>query len=148
FMTFMAGWKDFAVANYDLITAPYQLTMGIIGFISVFGIAFSLANEYKINPSMNGMVASVIFLMVCTPVKEGAISLNFLGTNGLFVAIIIGLLVVEINRLFEVKQIKLKLPDTVPPMVATFINMLVPLLTNIIIFYGINLIFLAATNKI
>ena len=57
--------------------------------------------------------------MVCTPVKEGAISLNFLGTNGLFVAIIIGLLVVEINRLFEVKQIKLKLPDTVPPMVAT-----------------------------
>ena len=148
FMTFMAGWKDFAVANYDLITAPYQLTMGIIGFISVFGIAFSLANEYKINPSMNGMVASVIFLMVCTPVKEGAISLNFLGTNGLFVAIIIGVLVVEINRLFEVKQIKLKLPDTVPPMVATFINMLVPLLTNIIIFYGINLIFLAATNKI
>lgn len=148
FMTFMAGWKDFAVANYDLITAPYQLTMGIIGFISVFGIAFSLANEYKINPSMNGMVASVIFLMVCTPVKEGAISLNFLGTNGLFVAIIIGLLVVEINRLFEVKQIKLKLPDTVPPIVATFINMLVPLLTNIIIFYGINLIFLAATNKI
>ena len=97
---------------------------------------------------MNGMVASVIYLMVCTPVEEGAINLNFLGTNGLFVAIIIGLLVVEINRLFEVKNIKLKLPDTVPPMVATFINMLVPLLTNIFIFYGINLIFLAATNKI
>lgn len=148
FMKFMASWKDFAVANYDLITAPYNLTMGIIGFISVFGIAFSLANEYKINPSMNGMVASVIYLMVCTPVEEGAINLNFLGTNGLFVAIIIGLLVVEINRLFEVKNIKLKLPDTVPPMVATFINMLVPLLTNIFIFYGINLIFLAATNKI
>ncbi|HCT9420090.1 TPA: PTS sugar transporter subunit IIC, partial [Enterococcus faecium] len=148
FMKFMASWKDFAVANYDLITAPYNLTMGIIGFISVFGIAFSLANEYKINPSMNGMVASVIYLMVCTPVEEGAINLNFLGTNGLFVAIIIGLLVVEINRLFEVKNIKLKLPDTVPPMVATFINMLVPLLTNIFIFYGINLIFLAAANKI
>ena len=57
FMKFLAGWKDFAVANYDLITAPYDLTMGIIGLISVFGIAFSLASEYKINPSMNGMVA-------------------------------------------------------------------------------------------
>lgn len=129
----MAGWKDFAVANYDLITAPYNLTMGIIGLISVFGIAFSLASEYKINPSMNGMVASVIFLMVCTPVMEGTINLNYLGTNGLFVAILIGLLVVEVNRVFEVRNIKLKLPDTVPPMVATFINTLVPLLTNIIL---------------
>lgn len=148
FMKFMAGWKDFAVANYDLITASYNLTMGIIGLISVFGIAFSLASEYKINPAMNGMVASVIFLMVCTPVKEGNINLNYLGTNGLFVAIIIGLLVVEVNRIFEVKNIKLKLPDTVPPMVATFINTLVPLLTNIILFYGINLIFLVTTKKI
>ncbi|WP_242327972.1 PTS sugar transporter subunit IIC [Enterococcus avium] len=148
FMKFMAGWKDFAVANYDLITAPYNLTMRIIGLISVFGIAFSLASEYKINPAMNGMVASVIFLMVCTPVKEGNINLNYLGTNGLFVAIIIGLLVVEVNRIFEVKNIKLKLPDTVPPMVATFINTLVPLLTNIILFYGINLIFLVTTKKI
>ena len=148
FMKFMAGWKDFAVANYDLITAPYNLTMAIIGLISVFGIAFSLASEYKINPSMNGMVASVIFLMVCTPVMEGTINLNYLGTNGLFVAILIGLLVVEVNRVFEVRNIKLKLPDTVPPMVATFINTLVPLLTNIILFYGINLIFLLTTKKI
>ena len=148
FMKFMAGWKDFAVANYDLITAPYNLTMGIIGLISVFGIAFSLASEYKINPSMNGMVASVIFLMVCTPVMEGTINLNYLGTNGLFVAILIGLLVVEVNRVFEVRNIKLKLPDTVPPMVATFINTLVPLLTNIILFYGVNLIFLITTKKI
>ncbi|WP_413537337.1 PTS sugar transporter subunit IIC [Enterococcus malodoratus] len=148
FMKFMAGWKDFAVANYDFITAPYNLTMGIIGLISVFGIAFSLSSEYKINPAMNGMVASVIFLMVCTPVSEGSINLNYLGTNGLFVAIIIGLLVVEVNRFFEVKNIKLKLPDTVPPMVATFINTLVPLLTNIILFYGINLIFLVTTKKI
>lgn len=148
FMKFMAGWKDFAVANYDLITAPYNLTMGIIGLISVFGIAFSLASEYKINPSMNGMVASVIFLMVCTPVMEGTINLNYLGTNGLFVAILIGLLVVEVNLVFEVRNIKLKLPDTVPPMVATFINTLVPLLTNIILFYGINLIFLLTTKKI
>ena len=134
-MKIMAGWKDFAVANYDLITAPYNLTMGIIGLISVFGIAFSLANEYKTNPSMNGMVASVIYLMVCTPVTKGTINLNYLGTNGLFVAIIIGLLVVEVNRVFEVKNIKLKLPDTVPPMVATFINTLVPLLTNIILLW-------------
>lgn len=148
FMQFLANWKNFSINNYDLITAPYNLTMGIIGLISVFGIAYSLSNEYKLNASMNGMIASVIFLMVCTPVQDGSITLNYLGTNGLFVAIIIGLLVVEICKIFEDKNIKLKLPDSVPPMVATFINTLIPLLCNIIIFYGINIIFIITTNKI
>ena len=148
FMRFMFTWKEFAVNNYDLITSPYNLTMGIIGLITVFGIAYSLSNEYKLNPSMNGMVASVVFLMICTPVVEGTINLNYLGTNGLFVAILVGLLVVEVCRIFEARNIKLKLPDSVPPMVATFINTLLPLLTNIILFYGINLIFIIGFDQI
>lgn len=147
FMKFLAAWKEFAVANYDTITAPYNLTMGIIGLISVFGIAYSLSNEYKLNAAMNGMVSMVTYLLVCTPVKEGTISLAYLGTNGLFVAIILGLLVVEVSRFFEVKNIKISLPDTVPPMVVTFINTLIPLLTNIILFYGLNLVFLGMMDK-
>ncbi len=79
--------------------------------------------------------------------EEGKINLDYLGSNGLFVAIILGLLVVEVSRLFETKNIKLKMPDSVPPMVSTFINSLLPLLANIIIFYGINLIFISAFNN-
>lgn len=148
FMNFMANWKEFAVANYDLITGPYNLTMGIIGLISVFGIAYSLAKDYQMDAAMTGMVATVIFLMVCTPVVEGTISLEYLGTNGLFVAILIGLSVVEVCRFFEVKQIKLTLPDSVPPMVTTFINTLTPLLTSIVLFYGVNLLFISLTEQI
>lgn len=148
FMRFLASWKEFAVANYDIITAPYNLTMGLIGLISAFGIAYSLASDYKLNAAMNGMIATVVYAMICTPVVEGKIDLNYLGTNGLFVAIIIGLLVVEIFRWFEVKNIKISLPDSVPPMVVVFINTLIPLLTNIIIFYGINIIFLVTTKQI
>ncbi|MCD5002912.1 PTS sugar transporter subunit IIC [Enterococcus saccharolyticus] len=148
FMKFLAAWKEFSVANYDVITAPYNLTMGLIGLISAFGIAYSLANEYKLNAAMNGMIATVVYAMVCTPVVEGKIDLNYLGTNGLFVAIIIGLLVVEICRWFEVKKIKIMLPESVPPMVVVFINTLIPLLVNIVIFYGINILFLATTKQI
>uniref|UniRef100_UPI00403F3128 PTS sugar transporter subunit IIC n=1 Tax=Candidatus Enterococcus willemsii TaxID=1857215 RepID=UPI00403F3128 len=148
FMKFLATWKEFSVANYDVITAPYNLTMGLIGLISAFGIAYSLANEYKLNAAMNGMIATVVYAMVCTPVVEGKIDLNYLGTNGLFVAIIIGLLVVEICRWFEVKKIKITLPESVPPMVVVFINTLIPLLVNIVIFYGINILFLATTKQI
>lgn len=148
FLRFLANWKEFAVANYDIITAPYNLTMGLVGLISAFGIAYSLAKDYGLNAAMNGMMATVTFAMVCTPVTEGNINLNYLGTNGLFVAILIGLLSVEVSRIFETKNLKFKMPDTVPPMVTTFMNTLLPLLANIIIFYGLNVIFLVTTKQI
>lgn len=97
FMKIMVGWKDFVVVNYDLIIVLYNLIMGIIGLISVFGIVFFFVNEYKINLFMNGMVVFVIYLMVCILVIKGIINLNYLGINGFFVVIIIGLLVVEVN---------------------------------------------------
>ena len=144
----LAAWKEWAVANYDFITAPYNLTFGIIGLISAFGIAYSLANEYKkLNAPTNGMISAVTFLMVCTSVTEGSISLNNLGANGLFVAIIIGLVAPEIGRLFEERNIKIAMPSSVPPMVGVFINSLLPLLLNIIVFYGINLVLITTTGK-
>lgn len=143
FILFLISWKHWAVANYDAITTPYNLTFGIIGLLSAFGIAYSLAEEYKLNAPTNGLISAIIYLLVCTRVKDNNINLDYLGANGLFVAIILGLLVVEISRLFEKYNIKITLPDSVPPMVATFINSLLPLLTNIIIFYGLNLLIIA-----
>lgn len=148
FLRFLANWKEFAVANYDIITAPYNLTMGLVGLISAFGIAYSLAKDYGLNAAMNGMMSAVTFAMVCTPVSEGNINLNYLGTNGLFVAILIGLLSVEVSRFFETKNIKFTMPDTVPPMVTMFMNTLLPLLANIAIFYGLNVLFLITTKQI
>lgn len=31
FVRFLAAWKNFASANYELLTAPYNMTMGIFG---------------------------------------------------------------------------------------------------------------------
>lgn len=143
----LAAWKNWATANYDLITAPYNLTFGIIGLISAFGIAYSLAGEYRLNKPTTGMISAVAFLLVCTSVTDGSISLSNLGANGLFVAIIIGLIAPEIGRAFEERDIKISLPDSVPPMVGVFINSLLPLLVNIIVFYGLNLVLIALTGK-
>ncbi|BDR57747.1 PTS sugar transporter subunit IIC [Xylocopilactobacillus apicola] len=143
FLRFLASWKHWAVANYRTITAPYNLTFGIVGLLSAFGIGYSLAKEYKLDAPTDGLIAMITYLLVCTEVKNSSIKLDYLGTDGLFVAIILGLLTVEICRVVEISEIKISLPGAVPPMVGTFINSLLPLLTNIIIFYGINLIFIA-----
>lgn len=141
FMQFMATWKKFAVAHYDAITLPYNMTMGIYGIICVFGIAYELSKKYKRNSSMDGMMAVVIYMMVTTTVnKNGNISMEYLGTNGLFLSILLGFGVVELNRWVDKRNWKIRMPETVPPMVTTFINSLIPLTLNIFIFYGINLV--------
>lgn len=140
FMKFLLAWKNFAVENYGAITTPYDMTMGMAGLMSAFTIAYCLAGEYKMNNAMAGLISTSVFLMVCAPASEGSIPLSFLGADGLFVAIIIGLVSVEITRFIENKGWQVKFPDSVPPAVASFVNSMLPLLMNIIVIYGINII--------
>ena len=41
FMKMMIGWKQWAVANYNTITFPYTMTMGLIGLVTAFGVSYS-----------------------------------------------------------------------------------------------------------
>lgn len=143
FMKFLLAWKNFAVENYAALTTPYDMTMGMAGLMSAFTIAYCLAGEYKMNNAMAGLISTSVFLMICAPASEGSIPLSFLGADGLFVAIIIGLLSVEITRFVESKGWQVKFPDSVPPAVTSFVNSMLPLLINIIILYGINIIVIA-----
>ncbi len=140
FMKFLLAWKNFAVENYGAITTPYDMTMGMAGLMSAFTIAYCLAGEYKMNNAMAGLISTSVFLMVCAPASEGSIPLSFLGADGLFVAIIIGLVSVEITRFIENKGWQVKFPDSVPPAVTSFVNSMLPLLINIIVIYGINIV--------
>lgn len=148
FMRFLASWKEFAVANYDIITLPYEMTMGIFSLIAAFGISSSLAGIYKMNRETNGFIAVVVFMMTSVTLVDGHINKEYLGTNGLFMAIILSLLVVEVSRLFENPKFQIKMPDTVPPAITSFVNSLLPLIVNIIIFYGSSVLVFNATGKI
>lgn len=149
FTKLIAGWKYWSMAHTEQITMPYNMTMGLFGVICAFGIAYELSKGCnRLHPETDGMISLVVYLMVTTTVdKNNSISLNNLGTNGLFVAIIIGLLSVNINKFIDKRNWKIKLPDSIPPMVANFINSLIPLLVNIIIFYGTNLILVCITHS-
>lgn len=146
FIKFLLSWKDFALENYSTITAPFDMTMGILGLMSAFAISYTLANDYKMNAPMSGLISVSLFFMICAPSKEGSIPMNFLGADGLFVAIIIGILSVEISRFVDKMEWKFNLPSSVPSAVAAFINTLIPLLINIVILYGLNILIIANTG--
>lgn len=143
FMKFMLSWKEFAVNNYQTLTTPYNMTMGIVGMMSAFAIAYCLAGEYNMKAAISGLISTSMFLMICAPSVDGSIATNFLGADGLFIAIIIGLSSVEITRFVESRGWQFKFPDTVPPAVTAFVNSLLPLLLNIIVLYGINILIMS-----
>ena len=101
FMKFMLSWKEFAVNNYQTLTTPYNMTMGIVGMMTAFAIAYSLAGEYKMKSAISGLIATAMFLMICAPSVDGQISTGYLGADGLFIAIIIGISTVEITKLLK-----------------------------------------------
>lgn len=146
FMKGLISWKQWAVANYNTITIPYTMTMGLIGLVTAFGVGYCLAESYKMKAAINGIISMCVFLMIAAPVNEGQLSMAYLGADGLFVALIVGLLSVEICRVVG-NRVVFTFPDSVPSAVTNFVNSLLPLAANIIIIYGINLIFIASTGK-
>lgn len=146
FLKFLLAWKSFSIEHYESILTPYNMTMGLIGLMTSFTIAYCLASNYRMKSTMSGLISMSIFFMISSPSIDGKISTKFLGSDGLFIAIIIALISVEITRFIDKKGPQIKLPPTVPPAVTSFINSMLPLLVNIIVFYGLNLIILSSFN--
>lgn len=146
FMQFMIGWKKFAMANYDVITKPFNFTMGVVGLMTSFTIAYSLAKDYNLNNMNSGLISMVTFLMVAAPIEDGKIVMQYLGADGLFIAIIISLLSIEISACVEKFGWKFK-SEQIPPAVLGFMNTLTPLFFNIVVIYGMSIIIFAKTGK-
>ena len=155
FVRFLINWKTWAVANEQWILLPYQMSFGMLGLMTSFSVSYSLAKSYKMDAAINGIMTMSIFFMVCSKVVQvpvgdfsiPAITSQFLGSDGMFVAIILGFLCVEITRMVDKLGVKVKFPNSVPKMVGTFVNSLLPLLINIVIIYGFNLILISTMGK-
>ncbi len=95
-------------ANQGNILIPFRFTMGMLSVYVAFSIACSLAKSYNMPILPQGMGAVACFFLTMKPVNipiipngrpELLIKLRPLGGDGLFLAIICGLLTVEISRL-------------------------------------------------
>ncbi|MEB8763694.1 PTS transporter subunit EIIC, partial [Bacillus cereus] len=117
----------------DMISA----TLSLLAVYMVVIIAYSYAKE----EGMNGMTAAVIALgsflcLMPMSIKVGeeqipAILNQYLGSDGIFVAMFVGVFTSKLYCSLKRKNIGVKLPESVPPMVADAIN---PVFISIIIF--------------
>lgn len=150
FAAFLVAWKTWANANTDVLMLPYSMTIGIISVYITLGISYSLAKSYDMDPISNAVSAlSVLVIGTAQSValeKGSVYTFGGLGASSMFFAIVSSLLVVELNRLFKVKNITIKMPDVVPPMVSNAFSILIPFAANTILWLLLGVACKAATG--
>nr|WP_263314594.1 PTS sugar transporter subunit IIC [Mammaliicoccus sp. Marseille-Q6498] len=107
-------------------------TFGLMGLATSFGVAYSLANQHKTDGVSAGLLSLASFLLVTPNITTGGkepeagIPLALMGSQGLFVAIVVGIFTALIFQWFINKNIQIKMPDTVPPAVSRSFSAIIP----------------------
>lgn len=142
-------WFDFASKNKMTILVPFNMSMNMLGMISSFSIAYYLADSYKMSGLRAGITSLVVFLTIAapaayTPLADGTWPLlmptTYLGSQGMFTAILVSMLCVEIIRFCESKSITIKMPEGVPSTLQQTFSSIIPMVVCVASFFLINLL--------
>jgi len=133
------AWTDWlentavnGVSIADVFTKITNGSFGLLGIIGCFGIASSYSEQHKTDGKSAGVIAVASFFVVTPSIftsgnepLEG-MPYEYLGSQGLFIAIIVGLLSGGIFQWFINHDIRIKMPEAVPPAVSSSFSALIP----------------------
>ncbi|QTN00708.1 PTS cellobiose transporter subunit IIC [Sediminibacillus dalangtanensis] len=138
------SWAEFMSQYAPVLNIPVNATFGLLGLIAVFSIAYNLAVSYEMDGLSAGVLAIAAFFVATPLSEEGNIPLNLMGSEGLFIAILLAIFTVEVYRFFEKRNIVIRMPDSVPPSVWRAFTALIPGAAIIAIVWGIDLLLKAS----
>lgn len=134
-----AAWTEFLTTPFAGTTLGAALgvwsnaTFDLFTLISIICIAYYYAGELKINPLFSSVLTVVGFAMV-TPLTVvigdttvNAIPLQWLGSQGLFVGMIVAYVSVKIYYLCIKHNIVIKMPESVPSNVVAAFGAMIPI---------------------
>lgn len=129
-------------------TYPEKFTNGFLSVYAAYFIAEALAKKYEMKATQIGITSIVVHLILSGVIIEKGIGNGFLGAEGLFTSIVSAILTVEVTRFMINKKMIVKLPDSVPIMVADSFSSLLPLIVNAIIATVIGAISINVSGKV
>lgn len=119
--------NDSGIAGY--LWKGVSSSFGLVALIASFGIAYSFANQYKVDGVAAGIVSLSAFVTVTPFIASDSgegITISYLGASGIFVAIVIGLISAYVYQWFINKNIQIKLPESVPPAISRSFSAIIP----------------------
>lgn len=144
---FGVGWD----AYLGRVTA---ISFDCVALLGVLSIGYCYSREKGLENRIAGAVVALVAFLIITPqfsmvtvegvadaIKVSGFKFTFLGTAGMFLAMITAILAVEIFAWAMKKNLVIKLPDGVPPAVMESFTALIPAGITMIVFFILGIIF-------
>ena len=110
--------SKFILDNAELLDLPVTLSIGFMSIYVVMCISYNLGNHYKLYIPGCISLSTFGFLFVATEMVDGNLSLKNFGSKGLFCAMLVGLVTVELYRFCKEKNLTIRMPEGVPDFVS------------------------------
>lgn len=143
----------------NLLNIPYNMTMGVIAIVVAFSVAYQFAHRVDVDAFTAPLTSVIMFLMIAAPqssaimvgdFKAGSalkdlplsdvISFTYLGARGMFLAIVVALVSVEITHLCKRYKLEIRMPESVPAYVSKSFTAVVPVVLNMVFFYAMSIL--------
>ncbi|SES05355.1 PTS transporter subunit EIIC [Salisediminibacterium halotolerans] len=132
-----------------VLMKAYDYSMGILAVLMSATIARSLTDNFngklpaktQINPISVMMVSIIGFMMISVDPIDGGFAMDYMGTQGLLSAFVVGFITPNIYKFFVKRDLTIKLPKEVPNNISQTFKDLIPLATGIIFFWLFDLAF-------
>lgn len=146
-------WTDFLAATMvgdqslsTLMGVPATITVSMMALFVAFLMGYNFAEHEGLADRVSAGLCSLISWLLLMPlytlftpegateaVKVSSIPMDWVGSKGVFVAMIIGFVSIKIYGWFVRKDITIKMPDGVPPTVARAFTALIPMSVTVIV---------------
>jgi PTS system cellobiose-specific IIC component len=134
------AWQGRMEKYLPLLQIPVTATFGVLAAVACFAIAHELAKLLKQDAIVGATMSIVIFLMIQIDPEQQSFRMDGLGSKGLFTAILVALITVRVQKLFNDWNLVIRMPASVPPVVYESFLSLVPLFFLVVAFWVIRFV--------
>jgi cellobiose PTS system EIIC component len=121
------GWADRVAPFLPILQVPVTATFGLLAVFTCLSVAYDLGRRLGQEAIVSASLAAVVFLMIQIAPADLTLRMDGLGSKGLFTAILIALVSVRIQKFFGDRDLVIRLPPGVPPIVHQSFLSLTPL---------------------
>jgi len=136
----VADWEARLARYAPLLQVPVTATFGLLAVFVCFAIGYDLGTRLKQEAIVSASMSTLVFLMTQLKLPDLTFSMEGLGSKGLFTAILIALICVRVQKFFTDRNLVIKLPENVPPIVYESFLSLVPLCFLVVSFWLIRFV--------
>lgn len=133
----VAGWDKRVEPWLPLLQVPVTATFGLLAVFVCFAIGYDLGKRLKQEAIVSAAMATLVFLLLQVQPKDQTLAMAGLGSAGLFTAVVVALLTVRVQKFFNDRNLVVRLPASVPPMVYESFLSLAPLAFLVVAFWGL-----------